>query len=106
MMEENTIIQKFLDYLRYERRFSEHTAKCYGADLTQYSGFLSGMFEGDSTEGEAISFGSHEGPATAVATKVDLRIDKILLSAGDIRVIHNEKKRMCGVFRISSIEYL
>ncbi|MHC4245007.1 MAG: site-specific integrase, partial [Planctomycetota bacterium] len=35
-MEDRTTIQHFLDYLKYERRFSEHTAKCYGADLTQF----------------------------------------------------------------------
>ena len=39
-MEESRIIPKFLDYLRYERRFSEHTAKCYGADLYQLCAFL------------------------------------------------------------------
>ena len=81
MMEESTIIQKFLDYLKYERRFSEHTAKCYGADLTQFCEFLS-TSEGGQTEGEAISFDHHEGTATAVATKVDLMIDQLLLSAG------------------------
>ena len=81
MMEESTIIQKFLDYLKYERRFSEHTAKCYGADLTQFCEFLS-TSEGGQTEDEAISFDHHEGTATAVATKVDLRIDQLLLSAG------------------------
>ena len=83
MMEESTIIQKFLDYLKYERRFSEHTAKCYGADLTQYSEFLSGASEGGPTDGETIQFDHHhDGPATAVATKVDLKIDQLLLSAG------------------------
>ena len=81
MMEESTIIQKFLDYLKYERRFSEHTAKCYGADLTQFCEFLS-TSEGGQTEGEAISFDHQEGTATAVATKVDLMIDQLLLSAG------------------------
>jgi len=80
MIEESTIIQKFLDYLKYERRFSEHTAKCYGADLAQYGEFLYGTPEDGQSEGESISF-DHSGPATAVATKVDLRIDQMLLSA-------------------------
>ena len=39
-MEDSIIIHKFLDYLKFERRFSEHTAKCYGADLTQFCDFL------------------------------------------------------------------
>ena len=80
-MEDNTIIQKFLDYLKFERRFSEHTAKCYGADLTQFSEFLTGTHGSRSSDAEAISLAQHEtGPATAVATKVDLKVDQLLLS--------------------------
>jgi len=80
-MEESTVIQKFLDYLKFERRFSEHTAKCYGADMTQFCEFLYGSSEGRS-EGESISFDhDHDGPATAVATKVDINIDQLLMSA-------------------------
>jgi len=39
-MIENPLITEFLNYLKYERHFSPHTAKCYGADLTQFSAFL------------------------------------------------------------------
>ncbi len=81
MIEESMIIQKFLDYLKYERRFSEHTAKCYGADLSQFGEFLCGTPEDGRSEGESISF-DNGGPATAVAMKVDLRIDQLLLSTG------------------------
>jgi integrase/recombinase XerC len=81
-MEESTIIHKFLDYLKYERRFSEHTAKCYGADLTQYGEFLKGASESDQPDAELISSSHHEAePATAVATQVDLKVDQLLLSA-------------------------
>ena len=80
MMEESKIIQKFLDYLKYERRFSEHTAKCYGADLTQFGEFLCGASEGHHDDGDRESFGHHEGTATAVATKV--HIDQLLLKTG------------------------
>lgn len=34
------IIQHFLNNLKFERRFSEHTAKRYAADLMQYADFL------------------------------------------------------------------
>jgi len=34
------LIQEFLNYLRFERHFSPHTAKCYAADLLQYCEFL------------------------------------------------------------------
>jgi len=40
MEHSSPVIQHFLNYLKFERRFSEHTAKCYGADLTQYADFL------------------------------------------------------------------
>jgi len=80
-MEDSKIIQKFLDYLKFERRFSEHTAKCYGADLTQFSEFLKAASKGRPPDGEPISSHQHEaGPATAVATQVDLKIDQLLLS--------------------------
>jgi integrase/recombinase XerC len=81
-MEDSTIIQKFLDYLKFERRFSEHTAKCYGADLTQFGGFLKGASESGPSDAEPISHVHHDaGPATAVATRVVIKIDQLLLSA-------------------------
>jgi integrase/recombinase XerC len=81
MLEESTIIQNFLDYLKFERRFSEHTAKCYGADLAQFGEFLNGAPEDGRPEGESISF-DQSGPATAVATKLEQKTDQLLLSAG------------------------
>jgi len=81
-MEESKIVHKFLDYLKFERRFSEHTAKCYGADLTQFGEFLKGAAEGDATDSELLSESHHHGEqATAVATQVDVKIDQLLLSA-------------------------
>ena len=41
-MTEIPLIDEFLNYLKYERHFSPHTAKCYGADLSQFSAFLVG----------------------------------------------------------------
>jgi integrase/recombinase XerC len=80
-MEDSIIIHKFLDYLKFERRFSEHTAKCYGADLTQFCEFLRGTSEGPPADAEPLSMGRHgAGGATAVATQVDVRIDQLLLS--------------------------
>ena len=42
MLTENRLIDEFLNYLRFERHFSPHTAKCYSADLTQFCAFLAG----------------------------------------------------------------
>ena len=81
-MKDSTIIQKFLDYLRFERRFSEHTAKCYGADLAQYSEFLKNTSQGAPPHAEPTSHDQqHAGPATAVAAQVDITVDQLLLSA-------------------------
>ena len=39
-MNDNNLIDEFLNYLRFERHFSPHTAKCYAADLHQFCEFL------------------------------------------------------------------
>ncbi|MFQ5495072.1 MAG: site-specific tyrosine recombinase/integron integrase [Phycisphaerae bacterium] len=36
------MIDEFLNYLKFERHFSPHTAKCYAADLAQFCAFLAG----------------------------------------------------------------
>ena len=35
MSEQASLVQQFINYLRAERHFSPHTAKCYAADLQQ-----------------------------------------------------------------------
>lgn len=40
-------MDKFLDYLRYEKRFSPHTVTSYQTDLTQFSAFLKQEYELD-----------------------------------------------------------
>ena len=41
-MKEISLIDEFLNYLKFERHFSPHTAKCYAADLAQFCAFLVG----------------------------------------------------------------
>ena len=78
-MEDSAIVQEFLNYLKFEKRFSDHTAKCYGADLTQFAQFLTGVSEPSSTHADRIPVTGHEhGPATALATQVS--IDQLLIS--------------------------
>ena len=79
-MEDSTIVQKFLDYLKYEKRFSEHTAKCYGADLTQFGEFLIGGPDSGLTGAETISPVQQGGPATAVAMQTNHKVDGQFLS--------------------------
>jgi integrase/recombinase XerC len=76
-MEGSAIVEQFLNYLRYEKRFSEHTAKCYGADLAQFGGFLLGTWDGHPAEGSTPDH-SQGGTATAVATETDQKVDQLL----------------------------
>ena len=82
-MEDSLTVQKFLDYLKYERRFSEHTAKCYGADLAQYGEFLVvGVSDGRGLDSEPVSPSGQQGDsATAVATQANTKVDELLLLA-------------------------
>ena len=41
-MTEHSLVNEFLNYLKFERHFSPHTAKCYAADLAQFCAFLIG----------------------------------------------------------------
>jgi len=83
-MENRAITQQFLDYLKLEKRFSEHTAKCYGVDLSQFSQFLTERSEAGQPADEPVSFDppclEQHGPATAVATRPDVKVDQLLLT--------------------------
>lgn len=89
MEEGNAVIEQFLHYLKFEKRFSEHTAKCYGADLAQFSEFLLNTSEGVGQpshdgfgdSGLSSDLGHHDGGvATAVATQTEVDIDQRLLA--------------------------
>ncbi len=41
------VIQGFLQYIRYEKRFSPHTVQAYSTDLEQYALFLRSTYETD-----------------------------------------------------------
>jgi integrase/recombinase XerC len=79
MEEGSAVIEQFLNYLKFEKRFSEHTAKCYGADLTQFAEFL--LSGGHGSPSDGISSGlPGAGTATAVATQTEQEIDQRLLA--------------------------
>ncbi|OHB61874.1 MAG: tyrosine recombinase XerC [Planctomycetes bacterium RBG_13_46_10] len=78
---DSAVVQEFLNYLKFEKRFSEHTAKCYGADLCQFSEFLIGASDNGVPSDEPISLSnSHGSSATAVATETAVQLDQLLLS--------------------------
>ncbi len=79
-MEHSTITQKFLDYLTFEKRFSVHTAKCYGADLQQFSAFLLGTLDGITTDDGPATMPHGGGGMTAVATHTGTEVDQMLLT--------------------------
>jgi len=81
-MEDSTAIQHFLDYLKFERRFSEHTTKCYSTDLKQFGEFLLSDSETSHMDNDPFSSSDHHGgSATAVAASVQQKVDELLLSA-------------------------
>lgn len=75
-MENCAIIHEFLNYLNFEKHFSEHTAKCYNADLVQFCQYLSGGSTGLATGGEDWSHKESGG----VATQTEVKIEQLLLS--------------------------
>jgi len=86
-MEDSIIIHEFISYLNFEKRFSEHTAKCYGADLRQFAEFLSVSSDNISDAAESISsIPQQDNINTAVATQVKQKVDQLLLTA-DINTV-------------------
>lgn len=58
------IIAGFTDYLTNERHFSHYTARCYGADLRQYTDFIAdeaGLEPNDGAETQAWNIASNQG---------------------------------------------
>jgi integrase/recombinase XerC len=81
-MEDRVITQQFLDYLAFEKRFSEHTGKCYGADLEQFVDFLHWHSEQRTPTAEIISPEHPQGGSTTVvANELKMKAGKMLISA-------------------------
>ncbi|MGA2323499.1 MAG: tyrosine recombinase XerC [Sedimentisphaerales bacterium] len=89
-MEDSLIIQDFLNYLQFEKRFSPHTAKCYGVDLLQFSEFLTGRSDaGAEIHGHDDGLGSHDSEtATAVAAHPKVDVDRLLASV-DVNAVRS-----------------
>jgi len=84
MDEGNAIVEQFLGYLKFEKRFSEHTAKCYGADLGQYGDFLLKNSDGIGSSMPDGPMDHHHGgvgTAVAVQTQTAQSVDQLLLNA-------------------------
>ncbi|MCK5172221.1 MAG: site-specific integrase, partial [Planctomycetes bacterium] len=88
-MNDSAITQEFLSYLKFEKHFSLHTAKCYGADLQQFSDFLIGD-AGSGPQGESADqanpWSDSSGVATATQTQTTVQLDQLLTGA-DINTV-------------------
>lgn len=82
-MDNSAIIQDFINYLKFEKHFSAHTAKCYEADLEQYCGFLGGSSSDAEGESGANPWG---GGGAAACTQTQAEIDTLLKTA-DVNTI-------------------
>ena len=72
-MEKCAIIHEFLDYLNFEKHFSEHTAKCYRADLEQFCGHLAGSGQPEQNHSDGFISGG-------VAIQTETKIEQLLLA--------------------------
>ena len=80
-MADSVVIQEFLNYLSFEKRFSDHTGKCYGADLRQFGEFLSASKDDAPSRPDQSSFEYQaDGQTTDVATQTQAQLDQMLLS--------------------------
>jgi tyrosine recombinase XerC len=91
-MRENPLITEFLNYLKFERHFSPHTAKCYSADLAQFCEFLVGALG----EGGAVRVGVPAAaqvaggsrpptPSTAVYDSPEMKQKLLGVESDDVR---------------------
>jgi integrase/recombinase XerC len=82
-MKDCTITQEFINYLTFEKHFSAHTAKCYGADLEQFADFLSGRSQDEHRgPGQSVSGLAEQGrAATATATQTQVDVGQLILAA-------------------------
>jgi integrase/recombinase XerC len=77
-MKNSIMIQEFVNYLKFEKHFSDYTTRCYGTDLEQYVTHITGP------AGHSDSGGNHgEGwnSSTATAVQTEQKVDQLLLAA-------------------------
>jgi len=74
-MTENSLVIEFLNYLKFERHFSPHTAKCYAADLAQFCDFLTGKSAaGGSASGASALRGPRPSPGLGTHGEVETAV--------------------------------
>lgn len=79
MKEESAVIHEFLSYLKFERHFSVHTAKCYGADLSQFAGFLQN--DANASADHDASGSWEQQPTATTATQSQTTVEQLIIAA-------------------------
>lgn len=80
------VVEQFLNYLRGERHFSAHTARCYAADLEQFSHYLMGrglVTNGSVRNGHAN--GTAAGDAALDQRLLAMDTDQVRAFLGELR---------------------
>jgi integrase/recombinase XerC len=87
-MDNSAIVQDFISYLKFEKHFSEHTAKCYRADLVQFTSFLADQkpAEHGDTRSSSNPWEGSSATATATETQTAVDIDAAIIAA-DVNTI-------------------
>jgi len=79
-MKDCAIIHEFINYLKFERHFSAHTAKCYGADLEQYVDFLASRL-GGAQDAEGAQSWSDASGGVMTQTETQTAVEQAILQA-------------------------
>jgi integrase/recombinase XerC len=74
-MKNAATVQEFISYLKFEKHFSDYTARCYSADLEQYATHLIGPEQSGTTANY------NDGGGTATAVETARKVDQLLLAA-------------------------
>jgi len=80
----HSIVQQFIDYLRAERHFSAHTARCYAADLEQFCRFLIGEPAPESTNGRNAAAATAVAAPADATTRAEVLERKLLQADADV----------------------
>ena len=95
-MEQSTFVHEFINYLNLEKRFSQHTAKCYGADLAQFGDWLLGRQDavvvGPETSTQMTDT-PQDGQAVAVQTHTNTAVDQFFLGV-DVNTVRAYMARL------------
>lgn len=93
-MRDIALIDEFLKYLKFERHFSPHTAKCYAADLYQFCAYVQGDLKAAAGRQNfthvppagSTGEGGAQSESSAVAVLIDTSAQQRLLSVDTEKV--------------------